>query len=176
MAIKNPSAPMQKVYPAVPEQVQSEAPVRKEMTPERLARYEELRKRQRMSRIFAECKDKSIAVRWVRKDDAVDISHHEWMGFRIAKEPNPTATPEERRFHTAVPCQPDGTYVIGDVILMEILADDYEFFIEEGANRATALMNAGKSGFIGEAQKLNVPVLERDKAGNVGYIGGGQAR
>ncbi len=132
---------------------------------ERAARHEELRRRSSQSAIFAECKNPDIAVRWVRKDDPNDISLHEWMGFQIAKEPDPKAERAKRRFNTSVSPREDGTYVLGDVILMEIQKDDYDFFVNEGIERSRQQVDGGKETFRHEAAKLDVPTFERDKAG-----------
>lgn len=137
------------------------------LTPEeRERRYEELRRRQEIPRTFAECRDPSIEVRWVRKDDANDISLHEWLGFKIAKD-NAKLPKDKRRFNTAIPPNEDGHYVCGDVILMEIPKDDYDFYLAEGVRRSTASVDGGKKVFIDEAKKREVPVFIRDKAGNV---------
>lgn len=137
------------------------------MTPEeREARYEELRRRSQISQIFAECRNPNIAVRWVRKDDPNDIALHEWMGFRIAKD-NPRVAKEKRRFNTAIPPKEDGTYVLGDVILMEIPKDDYDFFVNEGIQRSRELVDGGKKAFVSEANKLGVPTFQRDQVGNI---------
>lgn len=142
---------------------------------ERERRYAELRGRMQMSRIFVE-PPAGIAVRWVRKDDPVDISTHKWMGFEhvvedialpALKEGERPGMPGRRRFRTAVPANADGTYTVGDVILMEIAEDDYEFYIQEGVNRSRSLVDAGKENFLSEAEKHDVPVFERDKAGNI---------
>lgn len=155
---------------------ETKAEVIKPMTDEeRKKRYAELRGRMEMSRIYVE-PPKGVAVRWVRKDDSIDISKHEWMGFRIVvddpklpalKQSESPGTSGRRRFRTAIPCNADGTYVIGDVILMEIPAEDYEFFLSEGVARSRALVDAGKKNFLAEAEKLDVPAFERDKAGNI---------
>ena len=136
------------------------------LTPEeRERRYEELRQRSANSRIYVEPRDPNIAVRWVRNDPH-DISLHEWMGFKFAKD-NPKLPKEQRRFQTTVQLREDGTYILGDVILMEIARDDYEFYINEGIQRSRDLVHAGKRAFRTEAAKLDVPTFERDKAGNI---------
>ena|SRR5215831_13665414 len=136
------------------------------LTPEeRVARYEELRRRSAMSRIFAEARNPAIAVRWVRKDDPNDLALHEWWGFIIAKEPNPKAPKEKRRFNTAIPPREDGTYVCGDVILMEIAKDDYDFYLNQNRAMANSMIDNGQKAFRDEAEKLEVATFMRDKTG-----------
>jgi hypothetical protein len=138
------------------------------LTPEeRAARYEELRRRSVTSRIFARAKDPGIAVRWVRRDtNNHDVSLHEYLGFKIAKD-NPKRPKEQRRFETAVPLGDDGIYVCGDVILMEISREDYEFYLSEGVARSRAQMDSGKAAFHEEAHKAKVPTFERDQNGRM---------
>ena len=136
------------------------------LTPEeRALRYEELRRRQLNSRIFAEARNPAIAVRWVRKDDPNDIALHEWWGFIIAKEPNPKAPKDKRRFHTAIPPREDGTYICGDVILMEIAKDDYDFYLNQNRATANEMIPQGQRAFREEAAKLDVVTYARDKSG-----------
>jgi len=136
------------------------------LTPEeRAARYEELRKRSAISRIYAKARNPAIEVRWVRKDDLNDIALHEYWGFKIAREPNPKAPKEKRRFDTAVPPRDDGTYVCGDVILMEIAKDDYDFYLNQNRAIANSMISDGQRAFRDEAEKLDVATYVRDKSG-----------
>ena len=132
---------------------------------ERARRYEELRRRTMMSRIYAKCKNPAIEVRWIRKDDPNDIALHEHWGFSVAKEPNPKAPKEKRRFDTAIPPREDGTYICGDVILYEIAKDDYDFYLNQNRATANALIEHGQRVFRDEASKLEVQTFVRDKSG-----------
>jgi hypothetical protein len=155
-----------KVAPSVPQSAQprsSEAP--KLTEEERAARYKELRERLAVSRIYVR-PPAGIVCRWVRRDDANDISYHEWLGFVVAKD-DPKEAKHKRRFQTAVPIKEDGTYIVGDVILMEIDQDTYEFFLAERLRMANAAPAAAKTGFKEQAAQKQVPTFERNRAGQV---------
>jgi len=132
---------------------------------EREKRYEELRNRLSQSRIYVK-PPAGVACRWVRREDSNDISYHEWMGFVIAKD-DPEVPKDKRRFQTAIPIRSDGTYIIGDVILMECSEDDYKFFIDERLKAANATPQAAKEGFRQNAEQREVPTFERNKSGAV---------
>ena len=132
---------------------------------EREARWKELRQRMSVSRIYVKA-PQGITVRWARKDDANDMSYHEWMGFVIVRE-DPTIVKEKRRFQTAVPVREDGTYIVGDVILMEIDTETYEFYIRERLQQANAVPQAAKKEFREQAEALKAPTFERDRSGSI---------
>jgi hypothetical protein len=134
---------------------------------ERQSRYDELRRRAATSRIFAEARDKSLAVRWVRQHDATDISYHQWLGFSFAKEPDPKASRDKRLYNTAIEPDPDGCYRLGDVILMVINKDDYDFYCNENVELSRKMVDNGKKSFRDDARKLDVPTFERDQHGRI---------
>lgn len=131
------------------------------------ARFAELRSRVEKSAIFAECKDRSIATRWVRKDDPTDIANHERMGFKIVREPNPKAPLSERRFDTTIPCNAEGIYVYGDVILMEIPRDDYDFYVNEGVELSKRRLESGKARFLATTKRQGMRSVHVDDAGRM---------
>jgi hypothetical protein len=131
------------------------------LTPEeRARRYEELRRKQSSSRIYARHRNPNMYVRWAR-DDSNDIALHKHLGFVFAKD-NPKGPEDKRRIDTVVQLGEDGMYRIGDVILMEIPRDDYEFYCNENAQRSRELVDAGKRSFRDEAEKLGVETFERN--------------
>lgn len=138
------------------------------LTPEeRAARWAELRARPLMSGIYARCKNPNVYCKWVRKDDPNDIAYHETMGFRTVVD-DPKKPREARRYTTAMPCNGEGKYINGDVILMECPRDDYEFYVHEGTELSRMQLNSGKDRFINEAARQDVPAFERDlKTGQV---------
>src|SRR5262252_3048136 len=136
------------------------------LTPEqRAARYEELRRRAALSKIYARCNNPEIEVRWIRKDDPTDIAYHEWMGFTVATEPDPEAPRAKRRFDTAIPPRLDGTYICGDVILYEVPKDVYDFHLNQNRAIANSMISDGQKAFRDEAEKLEVATFMRDKTG-----------
>jgi hypothetical protein len=132
---------------------------------ERSRRYERMRRRSQESAIFARPRDPNVYVRWVR-DDKHDVSRHRHMGFRIVKE-NPKLAEDKRRIDTVVELGEDGTYRTGDVVLMEIAKDDYDYLLQEAVQRSRDQVDVGKETFRSEAEKLEVPTFERER-GSVG--------
>lgn len=134
---------------------------------ERTARWAMLREQASRSKIYAKCKDPNIACRWVRKSDGGDIATHEWMGFKVVTENMKKPGKEDRRFDTAIPPDSEGHYVLGDVILMECLQDDYDFYVADGVRKSQEAVNAGKTSFADSASDKGFPAFERDQSGRV---------
>ena len=140
-----------------------EPPVR--LSPEeRAKRYEHLARRSQLSAIYARHRDPNLYVRWSR-DDKFDIATHRHLGFEFARD-NPKAKPENRRIDTVVPISDDGFYRTGDVILMEIERDAYEYYCNQNVVRARAQIEQGKEEFRNEARKRRVPTFTRDQGGH----------
>ena len=131
---------------------------------ERHRRYAELTRRASLSPIYARHRDPAMYVRWVR-DDKYDIATHKHMLFEFAKDSPKTPEPQ-RRINTVVPVSDDGLYRTGDVILMEIKRDDYEFYLNENVKRSKLMVNSGKDSFKNDAKRLKVPTFDRDSGGH----------
>lgn len=134
----------------------------KEMTEEeRKVAFAELRSRLSRSRIeVVGDPDNPKVYYWARKNDTEELTRLEWMGYTVVHD-NPQA-PKLK----ASGLQADGTYVIGDVILMEIDPEIKEFLDAENARRAHELVEGAKSDFVEGAQKMaeqgyRVPTFER---------------
>lgn len=91
---------------------------------------------------------------WARKDDTAEMARLDYLGFRIVKEP-PDGEPRFKAQGRRV----DGTYVMGDVILMEIKTEEYEFYISENSSRAAAMSQAAKDKFREDAEKVGAPTF-----------------
>lgn len=137
---------------------------RRILTPEeRARRYAELRQKSALGAIYARHRDPNMYVRWVR-DDRRDIAIHKHLGFVFATD-DPRASEEKRRIDTTVELEKDGFYRTGDVILMEIDRDAYEFYCQESVERSKAQRNVGKESFLHEAAKLDIDTFELEKRG-----------
>lgn len=132
---------------------------------ERRKRYDELRRRSSLSRIFARHRNPDMYVKWAR-DDRHDIALHKHLGFELVKD-NPRLAEAKRMIDTVVPISEDGFYRTGDVILVQIPRLDYEFYCQMNVEESRRMVNAGKEGFKADAAKLGIPVFERDKAGHI---------
>ena len=132
---------------------------------ERRRRYEELRRRSSLSRIYARHRNPDMYVKWAR-DDRYDRALHKHLGFEIVHE-DPKKPEARRLIDTVVPISDDGFYRTGDVILVQIPRIDYEFYCQMNVEESRRMVNAGKEGFKSDAAKLGIPVFERDKAGHI---------
>lgn len=131
---------------------------------ERARRYEELSRKTMLSAIYARHRDPNLYVRWAR-DDKFDIATHRHLGFDFARD-NPKTKLENRRIDTVVPISDDGFYRTGDVILMEIDRDTYDFYCNKNVERSRDQMEQGPREFRNEARKRRVPTFTRDKGGH----------
>lgn len=140
----------------------------KPMTEEqRKKRWAELRNRPLRSALYVRCWNKDIYVRWVRKDDPNDISFHEGMGFKIAKDMPMPNTPNKHRFDYATPPNAEGHFINGDVILMEGSKVDYDFYCNEAVELSRARLEAGKTRFMDEAKRHGITAFNKNSKGQV---------
>ncbi len=138
------------------------SPLNGELTPEeRKSRLEEVRRRMSMSTLTVS-PPAGWVIRWARHVDAADIARLEYKGYQIVHD-----DPRNPRYKTAVRIREDGTYMIGDVILMEIPQEVWEFLREQETEKATQMVQAAESDFIERAHKEGVPTFERDAKGRV---------
>lgn len=86
---------------------------------ERRKRYAELREKLGRSKIKVKGPE-GVTPIWALKNNAYEMARLEWMGFHVVKE----LKDKPRRFDAAGLLE-DGTYVLGDVILMEIDTETY---------------------------------------------------
>jgi len=116
--------------------------------------------RERMSRSpLAVTPPSGVSAYWARKDDMQELSRLDLLGFKVVKE----ADRQNLRFK-ANGLKEDGTYVLGDVILLEIPTEMYEFYKQEIQERSRRLAEGGRADFLNEAQKAGVPTFEVSKA------------
>ncbi len=134
-------------------------PAKTQLSPEeKKQRFAELRERLGKSRIQAVPPPGSNLVGyWARKDDPGELSRLEYFGYVIVHD-----DPKAPKWK-ASGLKEDGTYVLGDVILMSIDQDIYDFLQERNQEQSQALMAGAKENFKQEAMKSDVPVFERTK-------------
>jgi hypothetical protein len=100
-------------------------------------------------------------TRWVHVGHQ-DQSHHSTLGFKTVNE-NPKLPLEKRKIDTTIPISEDGCYRNGDVILMEIDRETYEFYLAENARLSREMINSGKETFKDAARRQRVPSFDRDE-------------
>jgi len=124
---------------------------------ERKAWYDKMRLRMGQSRIKVGKVPGGITIYWARKDDVYEMSRLDSMGFKVVRD-----DPKNPRFDCHG-LREDGTYVMGDVILMEISTELYEFYKMDNADRARMLVEGVPQGFINNAASQDVPAFPIDE-------------
>ena len=131
----------------------------------RKKRYDELRQRMGRSRLAVDGV-KGRHYLWAFKSDSNEMDKLDYLGYRIVREPNAKdvlvgkAEPKVR----ANGLREDGTYVLGDVILVDCDQEVYEFLMLDNEEKSNNQLKAAKDNFIFEAEKKGVPTFEVDKS------------
>jgi hypothetical protein len=134
----------------------------------RKTRYDELRQRMGRSRLAVEGV-KGRHYLWAFKSDSSEMDRLDYLGYRITREANAKdvlvgkAEPKIR----ANGLREDGTYVLGDVMLVDCDQEVYEFLMLDNEEKSNAQRSAAKDNFVFEAEKKGVPTFEVDKSKNL---------
>jgi len=140
--------------PAPPTSTGQAAPEAKTLTPEeRKQLYAKLRERMSKSKLEIVA-PAGMSAYWARKDDDTEMARLDYLGFRVVRE-----IKGQPPRYKAQGAREDGTYVMGDVILMEISTEEYLFYKTENANRASQMASAAKNQFVEEAEKQGAPTF-----------------
>src|SRR3979490_1272169 len=111
------------------------------LTPEqRRQRFAELRAR--MGRSMTEVTAPAGKTGyWARKDDMNELGRLEYLGFVIVRD-----KPKQPAWK-GNGAREDGTYIVGDVILMEIDSEIYDFLLNENVERGAQMIEGASTGF-----------------------------
>lgn len=103
---------------------------------------------------------------WANNTDDSELIRLQSMGYTIVKEPQPqeVLSGKVKPKITAAGLKEDGTYVRGDVILMQVPQEDYEFFLLDIEQRHEEGMNSVKTEFLDSAAQQGVPTFEIDRS------------
>lgn len=123
---------------------------------EKRIHFAELRARMKVSRLKVDAPAGKTPY-WARKEDEQELSRLDYMGFRIVHD-----DPKAPKWK-ASGAREDGTYCLGDVILMEIDTELYEFFLDEDRRQSEALVSSIKQSVVDEAEKQGVPTFSVSK-------------
>ncbi len=91
---------------------------------------------------------------WARLNDMEEMSRLESLGFRVVVDDH------KKPRYKASGLRQDGTYILGDVILMEVPIEVYNILEEENLKTARDLVASAKDSFKNEAERRGVPVFE----------------
>jgi hypothetical protein len=132
---------------------------------QRRERYKELRSRIGRPRLEV-VGDPTKHYFWGPRGDSNELDRLDLIGYRIVREPNVKNVLEGKAQPRvkAAGLREDGTYVLGDVILLECDMEVYEFLILENEQKSSLNQQAAKDNFVFESEKQGVPVFEVDKS------------
>jgi hypothetical protein len=124
---------------------------------EKKKRFAELRSRMGRSQIEVVPPAGKTGL-WGRKDDTRELGRLEWLGYHIVHDDpkNPV--------WKASGLQSDGTYIVGDVILMEIDTWIYEMLQQEYQDQSESQRKNAKATFKDDAERVGAPVFEVARA------------
>ena len=91
---------------------------------------------------------------WARSNDMEEMSRLESLGFRVVVEDH------KHLRYKASGLRQDGTYIIGDVILMEVPKEVHDILVEENHKTSKNLVASAKETFKDEANRQGVPTFE----------------
>lgn len=129
-------------------------PVPKVLTAEQTkALHEKLRARMSQSKLTVVA-PVGFTPYWARKEDQSELARLDYLGFRIVKE-----IKDAPKRYKAQGGREDGTYIMGDVILMEIPTEEYQFYLSENSKRSSQMSSAAKEKFIEDAESKGAPTF-----------------
>lgn len=143
-------------------QVASAKPLRELTLDEKKKRYQELRSKARFADQSQVKGEEHMHYFWANKDDEPELIRLQSIGYEIVKEPNATEVlaGKTKPKIIAAGLKADGTYVRGDLILMHVPQEDYEFFLLDIEQRHEEGMRAISTEFRDEAERQGAPTFE----------------
>lgn len=141
--------------------LQSSKPVSTQTAGERKRRYADLKERMGRSKLEVRGVEGRHYL-WANKDMGDEMTRLDILGYKITREPNPRECLSGKRDPVvkAAGLREDGTYIVGDVILMDCDEEVFEFIQLEIAEKQDQLVRAAKDDFVSEASKSDVPTFE----------------
>lgn len=131
--------------------------VKKVLTPEeRKRRYTEMRAKLGRSKIETKAPEGTTVI-WAMKDNEYERARMDWLGFKVVVE---DMKPGAKRRFSAAGLKEDGTYVLGDVILMEIDTETYLLQKQIEIDDFELLRQSIPEEFKSSAKKEEVPTFE----------------
>lgn len=134
--------------------VTSAAPAEELSNEERRKRYAQLR--ERLGRSKLEVKgEPGVHYFWADANDQAELVRLDYVGYQIVREKDPKHPKVQ-----AAGLKEDGTYVIGDVILMQCTEELYQMIVQDNQERSDAAVLGATEGFKSEALKKGIPVFD----------------
>jgi hypothetical protein len=109
--------------------------------------------------------DPNLHYFWAPRGDSNELDRLDLIGYTVVRETNAkdVLAGKAQSKVKAAGLREDGTFVLGDVILMSCPMETYEFMMLENEEKSRALQMSAKDNFQFEAEKAGVPVFEVDK-------------
>lgn len=142
--------------------VLTNAPTLGQLTPaQRKQRYAQLRERMGKSKLKVEG-EPGLHYFWAHKSDDAQIIEFESKEYWIVKEPNAkeVLAGKAKPKIVASGLREDGTYIVGDVILMACKLEVYEFLMLDQDEQMEQMKRAAVDDFRTEAESVGAPVFE----------------
>jgi hypothetical protein len=128
------------------------------------ARYQLLRSKMGQSRLTV-IGLPGLHYCWASKDDLNELARLDSLGYEIVREPEAEAVLAGKKQPKiqANGLKADGTYTVGDVILVQCSEEVYEFIQMANSERYEEMALGAQRDFRLEAEKLAVPTFEHSK-------------
>lgn len=137
--------------------VLASAPAGKSLTAEEREKlFSDLRDRMGESRLKVVA-PAGVHVVWARKDDVSELARLEYLGYQVVHDD------PKKPVYRANGLRQDGTYIQGDVILMWVHEEVWQFLQQEQAERSTAYAAGFDTNFQEAAGKAKIPTFNVDK-------------
>lgn len=133
------------------------------LTTEELDKAEKLKKKELYEKLRLRMGTSKLSVQgpagftpyWARKEDDTEMARLDYLGFRVVRE-----LEGQPKRYKAQGSRADGTYTMGDVILMEIPTEEYDFYRGENSRRAAEMASSAKAKFVEDAEKQGAPTFQ----------------
>lgn len=132
---------------------------------QRARRYKELRERIGKPRLEV-VGDPTKHYFWGPRGDSNELDRLDLMGYQIVREPNvaEVLAGKAKPKIQAAGLREDGTYSLGDVILLQCDMETYEFLLLENEERSNTQQQSAIANFKTESEKQGVPTFDVDKS------------
>jgi hypothetical protein len=143
-------------------QIASAKPVREMTREEKIAHWRKLSKTARYADQSTVVGEVHMHYFWADKNDDPELIRLDSLGYTIVREPNveQVLAGKAKAKLQAAGLKEDGTYVRGDLILMQVPQEDYEFFLLDIEQRHEQGMKGITEEFREQARMAGAPTFE----------------
>jgi hypothetical protein len=152
---------MNKLPPAIAHSIESAEPLENLDEAGKRRRYEAFRAKLGVSKLFVKGKP-GIHYLWADRGDRSEMATLQYRGYKIVREPHvkEVLAGEKEPEIVANGLGEDGTYCLGDVILVQCSQETYDFICLANSERHEDLTKGAQRDFIAGARERGVPVFD----------------